>query len=35
MPTETTFLGTLLFTLGALLPFLVVVVCAALAFAKR
>jgi hypothetical protein len=35
MPTETSFLDTLLFTLGALLPFLVVVVCAALAFAKR
>lgn len=34
MATEASTLGTLLFTFGALLPVLTVVVCAAIAFAK-
>ena len=34
MATEASALGTLLFTFGALLPVLTVVVCAAIAFAK-
>ena len=35
MPTEPSSLGTLMFTVGALLPFAVVLVCAAIGLVKR